>query len=65
MTDSPIINLCNTSRMMSFCDGKGITNDQEKCKFYIKSSVTGKCQHYFTDYDGHCGSADAQREARK
>ena len=66
MTDSPIINLCNTSKnIMSFCDGEGITDKQEKCNYYKKSTMTGKCQHYFADFDGHCGSVEAQREARK
>ena len=65
MTDSPIINLCNTSRIMSFCDGKGITNEQKKCKYFEKSSTMDKCRYYFEEYDGHCGNVLAQQESRR
>ena len=66
MTDSPIINLCNTSKIiMSFCDGKGNLDEQKKCKHYKKSTMQDKCQYYYPDFDGHCGSIEAQEEARK
>jgi len=54
-------NYC-TPGIMSRCSAGTIWENQKKCKFSKKSSVSERCMHYIPSLDGHCDSVDAQRE---
>ena len=55
------VNYC-TPGIMSRCSAGTIWENQKKCKFSKKSSVSDRCMHYIPSLDGHCDSVDAQRE---
>ena len=48
--------------IMSRCSAGVVWENQKKCKYSIKSSVSDRCMHYIPSLDGHCDSVDAQRE---
>lgn len=48
--------------IMSRCSAGSVWEDQNKCKYSKKSSVSDRCMHYIPSLDGHCDSVDAQRE---
>jgi hypothetical protein len=49
--------------IMSRCSAGIIWDNQKKCKFSKKSSVSDRCMHYIAPLDGHCDCVDAQRES--
>lgn len=46
---------------MSRCSAGLIWQDQKKCKYAIKSSLSDRCMHYIESLYGHCDSVNAQR----
>lgn len=48
--------------IMSRCGAGTLWEDQKKCRFSRKSSVSNRCMHYIVSLDGHCDCVDAQRE---
>jgi hypothetical protein len=55
------VNYCKPG-IMSRCSAGIVWENQKKCKFSNKSSVSDRCMHYIPSMDGHCDSVDAQRE---
>ena len=55
------VNYCMPG-IMSRCSAGTVWENQKKCKFSKKSSVSDRCMHYIPSLDGHCDSVDAQRE---
>ena len=47
---------------MSRCSAGVVWENQKKCKYSNKSSVSDRCMHYIPSLDGHCDNVDAQRE---
>ena len=54
-------NYCRPGIMSRCSAGIGWEN-QKKCSYSKKSSVSDRCMHYIPSLDGHCDSVDAQRE---
>jgi hypothetical protein len=52
------------SGFMSRCGAGPLWIEQQQCKYYVKSTVRNRCMHYIESLNGHCDSADAQRESR-
>ena len=50
--------------LMSRCSAGRVWNDQNKCKFAEKSTVSNRCMHYVEAIGGHCDCEEAQRELR-
>lgn len=50
--------------IMSRCSAGTLWENQKKCRFSKKSSVSDRCMHYIVSLDGHCDCVDAQREIR-
>lgn len=50
--------------LMSRCSAGTVWNDQRKCKFAEKSTVSNRCMHYIEAIGGHCDCEQAQRELR-
>ena len=50
--------------LMSRCGAGRVWNDQNKCKFAEKSTVSNRCMHYIETIGGHCDCEQAQRELR-
>jgi len=50
--------------IMSRCSAGALWEDQKRCRFSKKSSVSDRCMHYIIGLDGHCDCVDAQREIR-
>ena len=46
---------------MSRCSAGLIWQEQKKCKYAIKSTVSDRCMHYIESIYDHCDSVDAQR----
>jgi hypothetical protein len=57
------VNYCVTG-LMSRCSAGTNWNDQRRCKFAEKSTVSNRCMHYIEAIDGHCDCEQAQRELR-
>lgn len=57
------VNYC-VPGLMSRCSAGTIWNDQKKCKFAEKSTVSNRCMHYIEAIGGHCDSEQAQREIK-
>lgn len=47
---------------MSRCSAGLIWQEQKRCKFAKKSTVSNRCMHYIESIDGHCDCVEAQRE---
>jgi hypothetical protein len=54
-----------TSGIMSRCRAGSVWPDQQKCKYYKKSTTRNKCMHYIEALGGHCDCEAAQRESRR
>ena len=50
--------------LMSRCGAGKVWNDQRRCKFAEKSTVSNRCMHYIEAIGGHCDCEQAQRELR-
>ena len=50
--------------LMSRCSAGTVWNDQRRCKFAEKSTVSNRCMHYIEAIEGHCDCEQAQREIR-
>jgi hypothetical protein len=46
---------------MSRCSAGLIWQEQKKCKYAIKSTVSDRCMHYIGSIYSHCDSVAAQR----
>ena len=57
------VNYC-VAGLMSRCSAGTIWNDQQRCKFAEKSTVSNRCMHYIEAIGGHCDCEQAQRELR-
>lgn len=57
------VNYC-VAGLMSRCSAGKVWNDQNKCKFAEKSTVSNRCMHYIEAIGGHCDCEQAQRELR-
>jgi hypothetical protein len=49
--------------IMSRCSAGIVWENQKKCKYSKKSSVSDRCMHDIESLDGHCDCVDAQRES--
>jgi len=49
---------------MSRCSAGNVWEEQRKCKFSEKSTVSNRCMYYIEAIDGHCDCVEAQREMR-
>jgi len=54
------VNYC-VPGIMSRCSAGLIWQEQKKCKYAIKSSVSDRCMHYIGPIYDHCDSVAAQR----
>jgi len=50
--------------LMSRCSAGAVWNNQKRCKYAEKSTVSNRCMHFIEAIDGHCDCAEAQRELR-
>ena len=50
--------------VMSHCTAGTVWDEQKRCKYAEKSSVSNRCMHFIEAIDGHCDCAAAQRELR-
>jgi hypothetical protein len=57
------LNYC-VSGLMSRCSAGTVWNDQKRCKYAEKSTVSNRCMHFIEAIDGHCDCVEAQRELR-
>jgi hypothetical protein len=57
------VNYC-TPGIMSRCSAGLIWQDQKKCKFARKSTISDRCMHYIESIYGHCDSVEAQRDMK-
>ncbi|UCE51292.1 MAG: hypothetical protein JSV31_18765 [Desulfobacterales bacterium] len=57
------LNYC-VSGLMSRCSAGTVWDEQKKCKFSEKSTVSNRCMYYIEAIDGHCDCVEAQRELR-
>jgi hypothetical protein len=60
-SDLVSVNYCKPG-IMSRCSAGLIWQEQKKCKFANKSTVSERCMHYIESIYGHCDSVEAQRE---
>jgi hypothetical protein len=54
-------NFC-ISGIMSHCGAGTNWQEQKRCKFAQKSSISNKCMYYIESIDGHCDCLEAQLE---
>ena len=47
--------------VMSRCSAGLIWQEQKRCKYAVKASVSDRCMHFIASINGHCDSVDAQR----
>jgi len=47
---------------MSHCGAGSFWQEQKKCKFARKSTVSDRCMHFIESIGGHCDCVEAQRE---
>jgi hypothetical protein len=57
------VNYC-VAGLMSRCSAGTTWDEQRRCKFAEKSTVSNRCMHYIEAIDGHCDCEEAQRELR-
>jgi len=57
------VNYCVTG-LMSHCSAGAVWDEQKRCKYAEKSSVSNRCMHFIEAIDGHCDCVEAQRELR-
>jgi hypothetical protein len=57
------LNYC-VAGLMSRCSAGTMWDEQSKCKFSEKSTVSNRCMYYIEAIDGHCDCVEAQREIR-
>lgn len=50
--------------LMSRCSAGTVWNDQKRCKYAEKSTISNRCIHFIEAIDGHCDCVEAQRELR-
>lgn len=51
--------------LMSCCSAGTVWNNQKRCKFADKSTVSNRCMHFIEAIGGgHCDCEQAQRELR-
>ena len=60
-SDLVSVNYC-VPGIMSRCSAGLIWQEQKKCKFANKSTVSDRCMHYIESIYGHCDSVEAQKE---
>ena len=57
------LNYCVTG-LISRCSAGTVWDEQHKCKYSEKSTVSNRCMYYIEAIDGHCDCVEAQRELR-
>jgi len=57
------LNFC-VSGLMSRCSAGTVWEEQKKCKFANKSTVSNRCMYYIEAIDGHCDCVEAQWEMK-
>jgi hypothetical protein len=57
------VNYC-VAGLMSRCSAGVVWDDQKRCKFAEKSTVSNRCMHFIEAIDGHCDCLEAQQELR-
>ncbi len=57
------LNYCVTG-LMSRCSAGTVWDEQNKCRYSEKSTVSNRCMYYIEAIDGHCDCVEAQRELR-
>ena len=57
------INYCVTG-LLSRCSAGTVWDEQNKCKFSEKSTISHRCMYYIEAIDGHCDCVEAQSEMR-
>jgi hypothetical protein len=55
------VNYC-VAGLMSHCSAGTVWDEQKRCKYVEKSSVSNRCMHFIEAIDGHCDCFEAQRE---
>jgi hypothetical protein len=58
------LNYC-VAGLMSRCSAGTVWEDQRRCKFAEKSTVSNRCMHFIEAIDGHCDCVEAQMELSK
>ena len=51
--------------LMSRCSAGTVWNDQNRCKFAEKSTISNRCMYYIEAIGGHCDCEQAQRALRR
>jgi hypothetical protein len=57
------VNYC-VAGLMSHCSAGTVWDEQKRCKYAEKSSISYRCMHFIEAIDGHCDCVAAQRELR-
>ncbi len=57
------LNYC-VSGLMCRCSAGRVWDEQKRCKFSEKSTVSNRCMYYIEAIDGHCDCLEAQKELR-
>jgi hypothetical protein len=62
-TRAGCVNYC-VAGLMSHCSAGTAWDEQKRCKYAEKSSVSNRCMHFVEAIEGHCDCVEAQRELR-
>jgi len=57
------VNYC-VGGLMSHCSAGTVWDEQKRCKYAEKSTVSNRCMHFIEAIDGHCDCVEAQKELR-
>jgi hypothetical protein len=50
--------------LMSHCSAGTVWDEQKRCKYAEKSTVSNRCMHFIEAIGGHCDCVEAQMELR-
>ena len=64
LRNSGKINCCIPG-LLSRCGAGTAWQEQKRCKFAEKSTVSNKCMYYIAEIEGHCDCIEAQREVKE
>ena len=62
--NSGLVNYC-VSGLMARCSAGRVWQEQKRCKYAEKSTVSNRCMHYIAAINGHCDCLEAQKEMEK
>jgi hypothetical protein len=60
---SGFVNYC-VAGLMSHCGAGTVWDEQKRCKYAEKSSVSNRCMYFIEAINGHCDCVEAQKELR-